>query len=215
MAIARGFAALPLAQWQIGRPQPLLVLLLALALLGLLVPRRSGGCRRAGLALLVVVVLLQVAALRGDRLLLVHQGGGRDWLIARHGGRAALVATRADPFSCRQSARLASGLGIPRFDWALLLDPVAPAEPLCWRRQAGLVLAYGEAAAPLAARQSLASPGLAVTALTMDSHALTLRYGRHRWLLLPDRQSLHAWRAQPPEPLQGLWLGFEIGRAHV
>jgi competence protein ComEC len=208
VAIARGFAALPLAQWQIGRPQPLLVALLSLALLALVVPRGGGGWRRIGLGLLVLVGVLQLGALRADRLLLVHQGGGRDWLIARHAGRAALVATRADPFSCRQSERLAVGLGIPRFDWALLLDPVAPADAACWRRQAGFVLAYGEASPPLAARQSLASPGLAVTALTMDTHALTLRFGAHRWGLLPDRQALLAWRSQPAEAVEGLWLGF-------
>ena len=208
VAIARGFAALPLAQWQIGRPQPLLVVLLSLALLALVVPRVGGGWRRVGVGLLVLVAVLQLGALRADRLLLVHQGTGRDWLIARHAGRAALVATRADPFSCHQIARLAVGLGIPRFDWALLLDPVAPADPACWRRQAGLVVAYGEESKPLAAGQSLASPGLAVTALTMDSHALTLRFGPHRWALLPDRQALLAWRDRPPGSLEGLWLGF-------
>jgi competence protein ComEC len=60
----------------------------------------------------------------------------------------------------------------------------------------------------LAARQSLASPGLAVTALTMDTHAMTLRFGAHRWGLLPDRQALLAWRSQPADAVEGLWLGF-------
>ena len=211
VAIARLFADLPLAQWRIGRPQPLLVGLLSLALLALVVPRLGGHGRRAGVVLLVLVAALQLGALRADRLLLVHQGAGggsRDLLIARHGGRAALVATRADPFSCRQSERLATGLGIGAFDWALLLDPVAPADPACWRRQAGMVLAYGEATAPLAAGQSLSSPGLAVTAQTMDSHALVLRFGARRWALLPDRQALWAWRDRPGPPTEGLWLGF-------
>jgi competence protein ComEC len=215
VAIARGFAALPLAQWQIGRPQPLLVALLSLALLALVLPGLAGGWRRAGLLLLVAVAAAQLQVLRADRLLLVHQdfGGGHDWLIARHAGRAALIASRADPFSCRQSARLATGLGIPRFDWLLLLDPLAPADPPCWRRLGGAVLAYGEAAAPLAAGESLASPGLAVTALSMDSHALSLRFGARHWQLLPDRQALWAWRDRAPgaaaESLDGLWLGFQ------
>jgi competence protein ComEC len=215
VAIARSFAALPLAQWQIGRPQPLLVLLLSLALLALVVPRLAGRWRRIGLLLLVGVTVAQLHALRADRLLLVHQGGsggGRDWLIARHAGRAVLIASRADPLSCRQSGRLATGLGISRFDWLLLLDPVAPTDPACWRRQGGTVLAYGEAAAPLAAGQSLASPGLTVTALSMDSHALSLRFGARHWQLLPDRQALWAWRdragAGGAAPLDGLWLGF-------
>jgi competence protein ComEC len=211
VAIARVFAALPLAQWQIGRPQPLLVALLSLALLALVLPGRAAPWRRAGLLLLAAVAALQFASLRADRLLLVHQaggGGGRDWLIARHDGRAALIATRADPLSCRQSQRLATGLGIARFDWLLLLDSVAPADPGCWRRQGGYVLAYGEAAAPLAAGQSLSSPGLAVTALSMDSHALSLRFGSRHWQLLPDRQALWAWRDRESPPADGLWLGF-------
>jgi competence protein ComEC len=220
VAIARGFAALPLAQWQIGRPQPLLVALLTLALFALVLPRLAGPWRRAGWLLLGLVTLAQLQALRADRLLLVHQefggpGGGHDWLIARHAGRAALIANRADPFSCRQSARLAAGLGIPRYDWLLLLDPVAPADPACWRRQGGLVLAYGEAAAPLAAGQSLASPGLTLTALSMDSHAFSLRFGARHWQLLPDRQALWAWRervaAGGASPADGLWLGFRGG----
>jgi competence protein ComEC len=74
------------------------------------------------------------------------------------------------------------------------------------------VLAYGEAAAPRAAGQSLASPGLTVTALSMDSHALSLRFGARHWQLLPDRQALWAWRdragAGGAAPLDGLWLGF-------
>ncbi len=217
LAIARGFAALPMAQGQIGRPQPLLVALLAAALLGLALPALAARWRRAAAALLALVVLLQGLSLHADRLLLVHQGIGgrdRDLLIARHGGRAALITTRADPFSCRQSRQLATGLGIGRFDWALLLDPVAPADPACWRQQAGSVLAYGEAAAPLAAHQTLASAGLAVTALSMDSHALQLRFGGRSWLLLPDRQALWAVRQQagrdrPLPAFDGLWLGFQ------
>ena len=42
---------------------------------------------------------------------------------------------------CRQTRRLATGLGIGRFDWLLLLDPVASDAPDCWRDLAGRVLA--------------------------------------------------------------------------
>jgi competence protein ComEC len=217
LAIAQGFAALPMAQGQIGRPQPLLVTLLAAALLALVLPGMARRWRGVAAALLALVVGLQGMALHADRLLLVHQdfgGRDRDLLIARHGGRAALIATRADPFSCRQSRQLASGLGIARFDWALLLDPVAPADPACWRPQAGSVLAYGEAAAPLAANQTLSSEGLAVTALSMDSHALLLAFGGRSWLLIPDRQALwaarqRAGRDRPLPASDGLWLGFQ------
>jgi competence protein ComEC len=227
--VAQGFASLPMAQWQTGRPQPLLVLLFSLALLGLLVPQVSRPWRRGALALLVLVALLQTAALRADQLLLVHQGSA-DLLLARHGGRAALVASQGDLFSCQRARRLAEGLGVARFDWLLLLDPVAPADPACWSAQAGLSLASGEAGPPLAAGQRLVSAGLELEALSMESQALALRLGGQRWLLLPDRQALQAvleaggpgaTGAGPgpgrPHPAgrdpaaaaaSGLWLGF-------
>ena len=113
------------------------------------------------------------------------------------------------------------GIGAGRFDWVLLLDPVAPADPACWQRQGGLVVAYGEASGsgsgggliegPLLAGQRLASPGLEAEALSMDSHALLLRLGKRQWMLLPDRQALWAWQASR-EPLpERLWLGFRPG----
>ena len=215
LAIAKGFAALPLAQWQLGRPQPWLVLLFALALLGLVLPGLTRRWRRlalTGLALVVVSHLLLVGA---DQLLLVHQGdssgnasGSRDLLIARHHGRAALIGNRGDSYSCRQVSQLANGLGVSRFDWLLLLDPVAPSDPACWRRLAPLVLAYGDGSIPLGAGERLASPGLEVQALSMDSHGLTLQVGRRQWLLLPDRQALWAWRNSGQRRPEAVWLGF-------
>jgi competence protein ComEC len=109
------------------------------------------------------------------------------------------VATRADPFLCQQARRLAQGLGVGRFDWLLLLDPVAPAEPACWSEQAGLSLLGGEATAPLATGQRLASAGLEARALAMDSQALALVVGRQRWLLLPDRQALRSLESMAGE----------------
>ncbi len=210
--LAHAVAVLPLAQWQSGRPLPLLVLLFTLALLGLVLPGLGRRRRLLAAGLGVGVLVLHLVLLGGDQLLLVHQGEGgpaRDLVLARHRGRAALVSTRADGFSCRQAAQLAQGLGVARFDWALLLDPVAGTDPTCWSRLAARVLAYGDGAAPLAAGQRLASRGLAVEALAMDSHALRLQLGRQRWLLLPDRQSLASWRSGQPAPAaDALWLGF-------
>ncbi|MCP9833808.1 MULTISPECIES: ComEC/Rec2 family competence protein [unclassified Cyanobium] len=216
LQLAHVVAGLPLAQWQSGRPLPLLVLLFTLALLGLVLPGLGRRRRLLAAGLGLGVLVLHLVLLGGDQLLLVHQGEGgpgRDLLLARHRGRAALVSTRADGFSCRQAGQLAQGLGVARFDWALLLDPVAGADPACWSRQAARVVAYGDGAVPLAAGQRLASRGLAVQALAMDSHALRLQLGHQRWLLLPDRQSLASWRSGQPANASGsaaesVWLGF-------
>ncbi len=207
--VVKGFAALPMAQWQLGRPEPLLVLLLAAGLLGLSVPGPAGLPRlgrRLAPALLLLAALGHLALLRADQLVLVHQGH-RDLLLARHQGRAALVSLQADGFSCRQARQLATGFGIPRLDWALLLDPVAPAEPACWQAQAGLVLASADGSLPLQPGQWLGSPGLVAEPLSADSRAISLVLGQRRWLLLPDRQALRAWRATEAKAWDGIWLG--------
>ena len=123
LLLAHGFASLPMAQWQTGRPQLLLVLLFSVALLTLLVPPLARRWRWPALVLLLLVTLLHTMELRADALLLVHQRGG-DLLVARHQGRAALIASSGDSFLCEQARRLSQGLGVERFDWLLLLDPV-------------------------------------------------------------------------------------------
>ena len=209
LQLAHGFAQLPMAQWQTGRPQPWLVLGLALGLLGWLVPGLRRRWRLLASGLLVLVVSIHVASLRADALMLVRDGHA-DLLVARHQGRAALVASSADGFSCRRAARLAAGLGSPRYDWVLSLDPLASPEPDCWRKLAPLVLLSGDDSAPLGPGQRLRSEGLAVEALSAESNALQLQFGGQRWLLLPDRGSLQAWRHSPKAPSQaGLWLGFQ------
>ncbi|MFM9088972.1 MAG: ComEC/Rec2 family competence protein, partial [Cyanobium sp.] len=217
LKVAQVFAALPMAQWQTGKVQPLLVALFSVALLALLLPRLARVWRRGGLALLMVVMVLQLASLRADQLLLVHQAGS-DLLVARHAGRAALVAGRGDAWLGQRARRLAEGLGVERYDWLVVLDPVPPADPACWRSQAGLSLLSGESGPPLARGQRLTSTGLSLEALSSDSHAFMLRAGRLRWLLLPDRQALWAAldaassrrveRSRPGGMTGGIWLGF-------
>jgi len=222
LAIARGVARLPMAQWQLGRPVPWLVLLLSLGVLGLAVPGLARRWRRLALVLITVAAVGHLALLRADQLLLVHQGQ-RDLLLARHQGRAALVALQADGFSCHQAGQLARGLGIGRFDWALLLDPLPPEPDGCWQERAGLVLASADGSPPLQPGQHLKSPGLSAEAITTFSRGVRLQVGRRRWLLLPDVQDLWAWRDQRPvgaaahaggsrsAPFDGLWLGFRPG----
>jgi len=209
LLVAQLFADLPMAQWQTGRPQPLLVLLFTVALLTLLLPPLARRWRWPALGLLLLAGLLHLGALRADALLLVHQAPA-DLLVARHQGRAALVAGRGDPHSCRQAARLAQGLGVGRYDWLVLLDPVPTVDPSCWRSQAGLALLSGEAEGPLAVGQRLRSPGLELEALAPDSQALGLAIGGRRWLLLPDRQALASLPPQAARPAPvALWLGFQ------
>jgi competence protein ComEC len=223
--IVKGFAALPMAQWQTGRLEPLPVVLLAVALLVWVIPATGRSWRAIGIALLTLAVVLHLSRLGADQILLIHQGG-RDLLVARHRGRAALISDRSDGHSCHQAGRLARGLGVGRYDWLLLVDPVAPEDPLCWQRQATLVAAYGESDrggaaspaggerilpihGPLLRGQRLATPGLTVQALSMDSHALALGVGRQRWVLLPDRQAFWAWSAGESSGRSHLWLGFQ------
>jgi len=149
--ISRQFAALPLAQWQLGRLDPLLVLLFSAGLLPWLLagPPRVRRWRGPGLVLLAAAMALHLARSTGDHLLLVHEGQA-DLLIARHGGRGALVSRSADRFSCGRARQLATGLGLQRYDWIWISDPVASPGPECWQALSDTVLsAIGEASAEL------------------------------------------------------------------
>ena len=209
VAVVKLFAALPMAQWQLGRPAPGLVLLFTVALLALVWPALARRWRLLGAALFALVVAVQFSLLSADQLLLVHQGR-LDLLVARHQGRAVLVSSSGDGFSCSQASQLARGLGVQRYDWALLLDPLAPEQPHCWQGQAGLVLASADGSLPFQPGQRLASPGLSAAPVAIESRAIQLQLGRWRWLLLPDRQALWAWRQPSVQRgrLDGVWLGF-------
>ena len=199
LALTQLMAGLPLAQLPIGRLGPLLLLL---ALAGLL-PWWLPAARRWRLVVLPLLPLalgLRLWQQSRDQLLLVRQAP-RQWIVARHQGRAGLVSLKADPSSCRRAEQLAQGLGIARFDWLLLLDPL-PAEPKgCWSR---LALTTVDRLLP---QQRLRSPGLEVSRLSADSQGLLLSAGRQRWQVLPDRQAWWSWRRQGRGG-GSLWLGF-------
>jgi competence protein ComEC len=203
-------AALPGAQLHPGRPGVAVALLLTLALL----PWLAAAARRwrlASLPLLLVALLVHGGRVWGDQLLLVHHPGST-WLLARHHGRAALVARSGGARSCAGALRLARGLGHARLDWILLLDPVASEASDCWRRLSPVVLTAAGGAAALQPGQRVASPGLALAPLSQLSRAAELRVGGSRWLLLPDAQALWTLRsgavALPgPARLDGVWLG--------
>ncbi len=211
LAIAYGAAALPMAQWHSGRLPLALVVLFSLGLLGWALPpsrRRRGGA----LLLILVACALHLHHLRADALVLVGDGP-RALLLARHQGRGALLSTQADGSSCRQGQRLAHGHGIPRLDWLVLLDAVSPADPACWQRLAGVVVAEGEGPPPLAAGRQLASAGLGARGLTADSQALEITIGRAHWLVLPNRQAFWSWRERSLPAPANAWLGFAPGAA--
>jgi competence protein ComEC len=229
LGLTRLFASIPGAQWQLGRPSPALVLLFTLGLLPLLVPslgrwrwqgpELTGGPvagwvtgRHLGAALATLAIGVHLALIGGDRMLLVHQGEA-DLLVATHRGRGVLVSRRGDGLSCSRARQLALGLGLQRYEWLLVSDPLAPADPLCWRSLSPLAITSGGERAPLAPGQRLESPGLNLSALGTDGLALRLQVGHHPWLLMPDRQALNSWRegagvAARGDPPAGLWLGF-------
>jgi len=208
LALVTLLSALPLAQVQLGRCPPPLVAVLAVGLLPWLVPR--WWHRRAWGALLVGAAMgSHLLLLRGDHLLALREGP-RQWLLARHGGRGALISRRGDPLSCSRARQLVHAHGLQRLDWVLLLDPVPPDQPACWGALAHTLLNSQDGRPPLLAGQRLQSPGLVVQALADASQALLLQVGEQRWGLLPDRQAWRAWRhgQGPPPAVAGLWLGF-------
>ena len=221
--ISRQFAALPLAQWQLGRLDPVLVVLFSAGLVPWLLagPTTVRRWRGPGLALLGAAMALHLARSAGDHLLLVHEGQ-RDLLVARHGGRGALVSRSGDRLSCSRARQLATGLGVQRFDWVFIGDPVASLGSECWQELGDTVISALDesnpelAAAPspsLQVGQHLQSPGLSLRPLAADSQAALLQAGRLHWLLLPDRQSWRSWRERtqgPGQPISGLWLGFGL-----
>jgi competence protein ComEC len=209
-AVAQGAAALPMAQWYCGRLPLGLVALFSLGLLlGWVVPR-SRGLRPWGMAVLLFASLLHLHLLRADALVVVQEGP-RTLLLARHQGRGALISRQADAISCRHGQRLATGYGLSRFDWLVLLDPVSAPDPACWERLAGMVVAEAEGPPPLASGRRLASAGLMARGLTDDSQALELSIGGAHWLLLPNRQALWSWRERGLAAPDSVWLGFPPG----
>ena len=211
--ITQAFAALPLAQWQLGRPLPWLVVLVTLGLLPWLLPTGWRGpaswrLRRWGVALLLLASVIHASLLLQDQLLLVHQPRG-DLLVARHGGRAALVSTGADSRLCRQAAELALGLGVQRYDWVVVLDPVAAETPQCWQGLTPTWMAAVDGLPVLQVGQRLESEGLALRMIEPTALVHELLIQGRSWLLLPDRQSFWAWKdRRPAQSAAGVWLGF-------
>lgn len=171
LLVAHG-SALPLAQLVIGRPPILLLVMLSLGLLPWLLA--LGQHRRVGLLLVGLACFWQWQRLHSDALLQV-QLGGSSLILLRHQGRGALVSSSASASSCRVATRLQQGLGLPRLDWLVLLDPVPSAAKGCWRSLAAMQQVLPEGI--------VESPGLQFKAADHGLRSAELLLGPQRWQL--------------------------------
>ena len=165
----------PGAQLLTGPVHPLLVLLFALGLLPWLLPAQQ---RWRGLSLLwlLLAVCLQVHVQLRDDLIRVEQWG-RQWLVLRHRGRAALLSSHGDELSCRIATRLSHGLGHQRLDWIAVLDPVGTDQQLCWNALARTLQVEQRGRLPLTPGQRLQSDGLSVGVADQRGRMLNVRFG--------------------------------------
>ena len=165
----------PWAQLLTGPVHPLLVLAFSLALLLGLLPA-ARGWRCLSLPLLLLVVGLQVRVQLRDDLIRVEQWG-RQWLVLRHRGRAAMLSSHGDGLSCQIATRLSHGLGHPRLDWIAVLDPLGTDQQVCWNALALTLQAEQRGRFPLAPGQRLQSDGLSVGVADQRGRSLKVRFG--------------------------------------
>ncbi|WP_114994037.1 ComEC/Rec2 family competence protein [Synechococcus sp. UW179A] len=165
----------PWAQLLTGPVHPLLVLTFSLGLLLWLLPA-SQGLRCLSVPLLLLVVGLQVRVQFRDDLIRVEQWG-RQWLLLRHRGRAAMLSSHGDELSCRIAMRLSHGLGHQQLDWVAVLDPVGVDQQPCWNALARTLQAEQRGRLPLSAGQRLQSDGLSVGIPKRRGRLLDIRFG--------------------------------------
>ncbi len=158
-----------------GPVHPLLVLLFALGLLPWLLPAQQ---RWRGLSLLwlLLAICLQAHVQLRDDLIRVEQWG-RQWLVLRHRGRAALLSSHGDDLSCRIATRLSHGLGHQRLDWIAVLDPVGTDQQVCWGALARTLQVEQRGRLPLTPGQRLQSDGLSVGVADQRGRMLNVRFG--------------------------------------
>ena len=192
IALVYWISGWPWAQLLTGRPQPLVVLLLALALIPWWLPTlRRWRCHAAPLALLAVVVQGWVQF--SDDLIRIEQWG-RHWLVLRHRGRAALLSSHGDGLSCHVARQLGEGLGHARFDWVAVMDPVAMDQSGCWSSLAHTVVAEHQGQLPLRSGQTLRSAGLGLRVAGVRGRHLQVQVGQRLFPLRRRDLSHHAGR---------------------
>ena len=126
--------------------------------------------------LLLLVVCVQIGFQLRDDLVCVEQWG-RQWLVLRHRGRAAMVSSHGDALSCRIAKRLSQGLGHRRLDWIAVLDPVGIDRQACWTSLAHILQAQQSGRFPLLPGQRLQSDGLSLGVADHRVRLLDVRFG--------------------------------------
>jgi len=176
IAVVHWISGWPWAQLLTGRPQPLVVLALVLALIPWWLPAlQRWRCHAVPLGLLAVVVQGWVQF--SDDLIRVEQWG-RQWLVLRHRGRAALLSSHGDGLSCHVARQLGKGLGHARFDWVAVMDPVALDQTGCWSVLAETVVAEHQGQIPLTVGQTLKSAGLGFRVADVRGRHLRVQVGQ-------------------------------------
>lgn len=180
----------PMAQLFTGRPKIWMVLVLVAAVVACC----TAAGRRLRLPWVMVPMALLAFGLHGafllsDAFVRVEQWG-RQWVLLRHRGRAALLSSSGDALSCRVAQRLGQGYGHARFDWVVVLDPVATEHHACWTSSARTVLAEQLGQPPLRFGQWVASPGLVVVPMDRQGRRFELQAGHRRIRLQRERLSL-------------------------
>ncbi len=181
IAVVTGISELPHAQLLTGHPSPWLVLFVVIALLPWLLSSLQHW-RWQVFPLFLLATLGQAFVQLSDDVVLVEQWG-RQWLLARHQGRAALMSSHGDLLSCRLAEQLGHGHGHRRLDWVMVIDPVASDDLSCWRTLAHTVRAEHQGQHALLPGQRLESPGLMLRPLGGDDRRWHLRVNRriHRF----------------------------------
>ncbi len=173
IALVHWMSVWPHAQLLTGHPQPWVVVLVVLALLPWALP--SLRCWRwRAFPLLLLATLVQAGVQLSDDVVLVQQWG-RQWLLARHQGRAALMSSHGDLLSCQLAQQLGHGYGHTRLDWVVVMDPVASDHSSCWAELAHTVRAEHQGQPPLLPGQRLQSPGLMIRPLQGQGRRWHLR----------------------------------------
>ena len=173
IALVGWMSGWPHAQLLTGHPQPWVVLLVVLALLPWALPSLQRW-RLGGFPLLLLATLLQASVQLSDEVVMVRQWG-RQWLMARHQGRAALMSSHGDLLSCQLAQQLGQGYGHRRLDWLVVMDPVASDHMDCWTALAHTVQAEHQGQPPLLPGQRLQSPGLMLRPLHGQDRRWQLR----------------------------------------